>query len=65
MIVEIVYEGRVYSVEFLDEEAVNVKFEDVFKDVDKDIKRMIMGRFIWRVYFEVEEVICDKVRDMI
>jgi len=63
--VEIVYEGRVHSAELSDEEAANAKFEDVFKDADKDTKRMIMGRFTWRAYLEAEEVIRDKARDMI
>jgi len=63
--VEIVYEGRVHNAELSDEEAANAKFEDVFKDADKDTKRMIMGRFTWRAYLEAEEVIRDKARDMI
>lgn len=63
--VEIVYEGRVHSAELSDEEAANAKFEDVFKDADKNTKRMIMGRFTWRAYLEAEEVIRDKARDMI
>jgi len=63
--VEIVYEGRVHSAELSDEEAANAKFEDVFKDADKDTKRMIMGRFTWRAYLEAEEIIRDKARDMI
>ncbi|WP_372589480.1 type I restriction endonuclease subunit R [Fervidobacterium pennivorans subsp. shakshaketiis] len=63
--VEIVYEGRVHSAELSDEEAANAKFEDVFKDADKDTKRMIMGRFTWRAYLEAEEVIRDKAKDMI
>lgn len=63
--VEIVYEGRVHSAELSDEEAANARFEDVFKDADKDTKRMIMGRYTWRAYLEAEEVIRDKAKDMI
>lgn len=63
--VEIVYEGRVHSAELADEEAVNAKFEDVFKDVDMDTKRLIMGRYTWRAYLEDENVIMDKARDMV
>ncbi|QSZ27626.1 type I restriction endonuclease subunit R [Aceticella autotrophica] len=63
--VSIVYEGRVHSAELSDEEAANAKFEDVFKDADEDVKRMIMGRFTWRGYLEAEEVIRDKAKDMI
>ncbi|ABS60368.1 type I restriction endonuclease subunit R [Fervidobacterium nodosum] len=63
--VDIVYEGRVHSAEISDEEAANAKFEDVFSDADKDTKRMIMGKFVWKAYLEAEEVIRDKARDMI
>lgn len=63
--VNIIYEGRVHSAELSDEEAVNAKFEDVFKDTDQDTKRLIMGKYTWKAYLEAEEVIRDKARDMI
>jgi len=63
--VEIIYEGRTHKGEVSDREAMNVAFEDVFGDVDKETKRKILGRYTWRAYLEAEEVVRDKARDMI
>jgi type I restriction enzyme R subunit len=63
--VEIVYEGRVHSAELSDEESANAKFEDVFSQVSKNERAMILGRYTWRAYLEAEEVIKDKAKDMI
>ena len=63
--VEIVYEGRTHKAEISDEEAANVRFEDVFSMLDAEQKSKIMGRYTWRAYLEDEDVIRDKARDMI
>jgi type I restriction enzyme R subunit len=63
--VEIVYEGRAHSAELSNEKAANAKFEEVFKYVDKDEIRLILGRYTWQAYLEAEEVIKDKAKDMI
>jgi len=62
--VEIVYEGRVHGAEISDEESANRKFEDVFKDISEDERRLILGR-TWKSYLEAEQVIRDKAKDMI
>jgi type I restriction enzyme R subunit len=63
--VEIVYEGRTHSAELSNEKAANAKFEEVFKYVDKDERRLILGRYTWQAYLEAEEVIRDKAKDMV
>jgi len=63
--VEIVYEGRAHSAELSNEKAANAKFEEVFKYVDKEERRLILGRYTWQAYLEAEEVIKDKAKDMI
>jgi type I restriction enzyme R subunit len=63
--VEIVYEGRAHSAELSNEKAANAKFEEVFKYVDKDERRLILGRYTWQAYLEAEEVIKDKAKDMV
>lgn len=63
--VEIVYEGRVHGAEISDEESANRKFEDVFKEISEDERRLILGKYTWRVYLEAEQVIRDKAKDMI
>jgi len=62
--VEIVYEGRVHGAEISDEESANRKFEDVFKEISEDERRLILGR-TWKAYLEAEQVIRDKAKDMI
>jgi type I restriction enzyme R subunit len=62
--VEIVYEGRVHDAEISDEESANRRFEDVFKDISEDERRLILGR-TWKAYLEAEQVIRDKAKDMI
>jgi type I restriction enzyme R subunit len=63
--VEIVYEGRVHGAEISDEESANRKFEDVFKEISEDERRLILGKYTWRAYLEAEQVIRDKAKDMI
>lgn len=63
--VEIVYEGRAHSAELSNEKAANAKFEEVFKYVDNEERRLILGRYTWQAYLEAEEVIKDKAKDMI
>jgi type I restriction enzyme R subunit len=63
--VEIVYEGRTHSAELSNEESANAKFEEVFQYVDKDERRLILGRYTWQAYLEAEEVIRDKAKDMV
>jgi len=63
--VEIVYEGRTHSAELSNEKAANAKFEEVFQYVDKDERRLILGRYTWQAYLEAEEVIRDKAKDMV
>jgi type I restriction enzyme R subunit len=63
--VEIVYEGRAHSAELSNEKAANAKFEEVFKYVDKEERRLILGRYTWQAYLEAEEVIKDKAKDMV
>jgi len=62
--VEIVYEGRVHGAEISDEESANRKFEDVFKEISEDERRLILGK-TWKSYLEAEQVIKDKAKDMI
>ena len=62
--VEIVYEGRVHGAEISDEESANRKFEDVFKEISEDERRLILGK-TWKAYLEAEQVIRDKAKDMI
>jgi type I restriction enzyme R subunit len=62
--VEIVYEGRVHGAEISDEESANRKFEDVFKEISEDERRLILGK-TWKSYLEAEQVIRDKAKDMI
>lgn len=62
--VEIVYEGRVHGAEISDEESANGKFEDVFKDISEDERRLILGR-TRKSYLEAKQVIRDKAKDMI
>jgi len=63
--VEIVYEGRVHGAEISDEESANRKFEDVFKEISEDERRLILGKYTWKAYLEAEQVIRDKAKDMI
>jgi len=63
--VEIVYEGRTHSAELSNEKAANAKFEEVFQYVDKDERRLILGRYTWQAYLEAEEVIRDKAKDIV
>jgi type I restriction enzyme R subunit len=63
--VEIIYEGRTHSAELSNEKAANAKFEEVFQYVDKDERRLILGRYTWQAYLEAEEVIRDKAKDMV
>jgi type I restriction enzyme R subunit len=62
--VEIVYEGRVHGAEISDEESANRKFEDVFKEISEDERRLILGR-TRNTYLEAKQVIRDKAKDMI
>lgn len=63
--VEIVYEGRAHVSEIKNEEELDKKFVDVFSEVSKDERKLIMGRYTWRAYLEHEKVIKAKAKDMI
>ncbi len=63
--VQIVYEGRTHKGEVRDKAAMNQRFEDVFNQVGKDERRLILDRYTWRAYLEADEVIRDKAADML
>ncbi|MGC8690928.1 MAG: type I restriction endonuclease subunit R [Caldisericum sp.] len=63
--VPILYEGRAHIAEVKDREAMNRKFEDVFRFVGADEKKMIMGKYTWLAYLEDRNVIKDKAKDMV
>ena len=62
--VEIIYEGRTHRGEVTDPQAMNQKFEEVFKAVDSETRQKILKRYTWKAYLEAEETIRDKARDM-
>jgi type I restriction enzyme R subunit len=63
--VPIIYEGRAHKAEITDKEAMNRKFEDVFRFAETDEKQLIMGKYVWRAYLEDRNVIKDKAKDII
>ncbi len=63
--VEIVYEGRAHVGEIKSEEELDKKFVDIFSEVSKDERKLIMGRYTWQAYLEHERVIKAKAKDMI
>lgn len=63
--VEIIYEGRTHKGEISDKDAMDRKFEDVFKEVDEGTRDKTLGRHQWKAYLEAQEVIRDKAKDMV
>lgn len=63
--IPIIYEGRVHKAEIIDEDAMNKRFEDVFRAFDSEDKKLIMGKYTWKAYLEHREIIADKAKDMI
>ena len=63
--VPIYYEGRAHEAEISNKEAMNRKFEDVFKLVNTDEKKLLMSKYSWRAYLEDKDVIRDKAKDII
>lgn len=63
--VEIVYEGRTHSGEISDQDAMNKRFEDVFPNIDKEQRKLILGKYTWKGYLEAVETINDKAADML
>jgi len=63
--VEILYEGRAHQAELSNEEEANRRFEDAFAAFEGKIKKLLLGKYLWREYLEAQEVIEDKAKDMI
>jgi len=63
--VEIIYEGRTHKGEISDKEAMDKKFEDVFKGVDDETRDKTLGQHQWKAYLEAKGVIRDKAKDMV
>lgn len=62
--VQIVYEGRAHKAEITDREAMNKRFEDVFAQLGKEERQLILGHYTLKAYLEDVETIRDKAADM-
>jgi type I restriction enzyme R subunit len=63
--VEIVYEGRTHNSFITDKDGLDSAFEDVFGQCSDDERKLIQGKYTWRAYLELNEVIEAKAKDML